>query len=191
MLVTKDRVEALLSQGKTLVVGGDEALLASLPKGAWIGGTIPYFMNEDGGKTTRELAFVDEIPAVATKIAFSIYDTESVSRIGAESPDNGYSIVILPAFGALHQKYALEAPSFPDLFLKVIAGWVAGIHLDDLGKASPKVFLGTTGEVLDAKAVAVHVTLPAELRAQIGIVNIFEQGDGDALTFPSSGFSVK
>ena len=35
-----------------------------------------------------------------------------------------------------------------------------------------------------------HVTLPPHKYADIGIVNIFSQGEGDVITFPEDGFSV-
>ncbi|HEX7604291.1 MAG TPA: hypothetical protein VF316_21885, partial [Polyangiaceae bacterium] len=73
---------------------------------------------------------------------------------------------------------------------KVVAGWIAGTHLDDVGKISPKVFAGTTGEAYEGSAVALHIELPKEYRAQLGIVNIFQKGSGDDLTFPKSGFSA-
>ncbi len=33
--------------------------------------------------------------------------------------------------------------------MKPIIGWIAGSHLDDLGKVSPKVFNGRTGNSID------------------------------------------
>lgn len=96
----------------------------------------------------------------------------------------------MPAFTRLHQQYALEAPRFPELFLKVVAGWVAGIHLDDVGKLTPKVFDGTRGEVIADRAVALHIDLPRSHQAQIGILNVFEPGEGDEIRFFESGFSA-
>ena len=42
MLATVQEVKKLLSEGKKLVIGADEKLLLSLPRGEWIAGTIPY-----------------------------------------------------------------------------------------------------------------------------------------------------
>ena len=41
-MMTKEEVKALIEAGKTLLLAGSESLLADLPKGRWIGGTIPY-----------------------------------------------------------------------------------------------------------------------------------------------------
>jgi hypothetical protein len=190
MLATTDEVKALLSQGKTLLLAGEEKLLRALPRGRWIGGTIPYFMDADGGRTTRELVSVQEVSPLATSSEVAVYDTSTISRVGVESPDSGYTILIIPAFSELHQRYALKAPTYDQLFLKVVAGWIAGTHLDDVGKVSPKVFAGTTGEAYDTRAVALHIELPRAYRAQVNIANIFEKGTGDDLQFPASGFSA-
>ncbi len=190
MLVTKTQVEELLSQGKTLVLAGEESLLRSLPKGRWIGGTIPYFMGQDGGRTSREHVYVEEVSPLSTGARVQVYDAASIKNVGKDSPDHGYTLLIIPAFSKLHEQYALEATTYDQLFFKVIGGWIAGIHLDDLGKAAPLVFSGETGEVLAEGAIALHVTLPATHRAQLGIVNIFEQGDGAAIQFPKDGFGA-
>jgi hypothetical protein len=190
MLSTKKEVTELIEQGKTLILAGEEEVLRSLPRGKWIGGTIPYFMTAEGGRTSRELIFVEELPEQSKESRTVVYDLGTIPRIGLDCPDNGYTVLIVPAFSVLHEQYALHAPSYDQLFMKVIAGWVAGVHLDDLGKRSPKVFDGATGEVSDSKGVALHVNLPGEYRAQVSVVNIFEQGTGPEIRFPSSGFEA-
>lgn len=190
MFATIDQVKALLAEGKSLVLAGEEDLLRQMPRGNWIGGTIPYFMTEEGGKTSRQGIFVEEVPSFARPRAPVVYDGQSIARIGRDAPENGYTILILPAFTAIHQQYALEAPGYPDLFLKTVAGWISGIHLDDLGKKTPKVFNGLSGEVLADRGVALHIELPESQRAEIGIINIFEPGDGDEIRFTASGFEA-
>jgi len=190
MFASIEKVKELIDGKKPVIVAGDEALLRSLPAGNWIGGTIPYFMTPDGGQISRTRAFVTEVPAFARDVRVVTYDEQTISRIGRDSPENGYTILILPAFSGLHRLFALEAPCFENLFLKVVAGWIAGTHLDDVGKISPKVFAGPTGEMLDAKGVAMHIELPRECQAKIGIVNTFEQGNGEAIQFPATGFEA-
>jgi len=190
MIATIDEVKALLARGKTLVLAGDEGLLRAVPRGSWIGGTIPYFMTREGGVTSREVIYVEEIPTFARARSPVSYDERRIARIGVDAPDNGYTILILPAFSAIHQRYAVQAPTFKDLFLKTVAGWVSGVHLDDLGRKTPKVFNGLTGDVLADRGVALHVELPKAYRAQVGIVNIFEPGEGDEIRFPATAFDV-
>ncbi len=190
MLADLETVRTLIRQQRNLVLAGEEALLRALPEGNWIGGTIPYFMNVDGGKASRQQVFVLEVPDYATGARVALYDEQTIPTIGIDSPENGYTILILPAFTQIHRLFALEAPGFDQQFFKVIAGWIAGTHLDEIGKASPKVFAGTRREGLESKGVAMHVELPAAYEARLGIVNIFEQGDGEAIQFPESGFQA-
>ena len=55
---------ALIRGGGHFSVAGDEALLRQLPRGHWIGGTIPYFMGQDGGVTTRDQLYVAQVPVI-------------------------------------------------------------------------------------------------------------------------------
>ena len=55
-------VKAKIAHGGKLLLAGDESLLRSLPAGNWIGGSIPYFMTEEGGLTTRHKIYVTELP---------------------------------------------------------------------------------------------------------------------------------
>ena len=54
---TIERIEA----GEFLIIAADEELLTQLPSGNWIGGTIPYFMGEEGGLVSKEHIFVNTI----------------------------------------------------------------------------------------------------------------------------------
>ena len=57
--------QAELAKGpeKLYAVSGDERLLSRLPRGNWVGGTIPYLMtDEQGGVTTRDLLLVHQLP---------------------------------------------------------------------------------------------------------------------------------
>jgi hypothetical protein len=71
-----------------------------------------------------------------------------------------------------------------------LVGWVAGTDLHDLGKVSPKVVDGNSGEVSDSKAAVMHIDLPADRYAQANIINLFRQGNGDTIRFPFAGFEV-
>ena len=191
-MLTVDQAKAAIEAGKVLWLAGDENLLKQLPKGRWIGGSIPYFMSADGGKTTRDMIYASELdPTVARRIQVKFYNTATISNIAKDSPDDGFTILLIPAFSDLHLAYAQNAPEYEDMFIKPIAGWVTGIHLDDLGSVKPCVFNGGTCESSPDKAVAMHVTLAPGKVANIGIVNIAQQGDGDVFEFPDTGFSAK
>lgn len=181
---------ARIRQGKYLSIAGDESALAQLPRGHWIGGTIPYFMSAAGGCTSREQVFVTEIPVYGEKPRLRLCDLDALPMICHNAPDNGFTLLILPAFSQVHERFAHDAPNYEDMYMKPLVGWIAGIHLDDLGKRTPKVFLGESGEMSDRLAAVIDVPLPPEKMARIDIVNLFRQGDGDAITFTEAGFSV-
>lgn len=61
-------VNALIDAGKRLHVAGDEAVLAELHRGTWIGGTIPYFLTREGGVVDRNRVFVTELPESVTGV---------------------------------------------------------------------------------------------------------------------------
>jgi hypothetical protein len=191
MLTDLKTIATMLENGKSLILAGDERMLRQLPKGQWIGGTIPYFMSESGGVTTQDGIYVSELPSVATSVRIGVYDAHTLPSIASTTPDDGYTVLIIPAFSKVHEQYALEARTYEDMFLRVVAGWISGVHLNELGKASPLVFDGTTGNAYDDCGVAIHVRLPSNLQAILGIVNIFEPGSGDDIEFEASGFQAK
>ncbi|MFZ5812395.1 MAG: DUF6976 family protein [Thermodesulfobacteriota bacterium] len=181
-----------IEAGRILLLAGDEKLLAQLPKGKWVGGTIPYFISEQqGGVSTREKIFVTDITDVAQSVEVAVRDAGSLAKIYSEGPKNGFSFIIIPALSNAHLSFALNAPSYEDFGVRPLIGWISGVHLDDLGKVSPKVFNGMTRQAHEQEAVVLQATLPSNTVAEVGIVNLFEQGSGDVLTFPSDGFSAK
>ncbi len=192
MSVADFQAELAKAPEQLYAVSGDERLLARLPRGNWVGGTIPYLMtDEQGGLTTRDLLLVQQLPRderAAPKI--SVYDAKTIARITEDAPANGYTFLMIPAFSDVHLAYGKDAPTFKDLFNHPIVGWVTGIHLNDLGKEKPKVFNGKTGEVFADKAIACHVSLPAGKTADVEIVNIFERSDGPDIRFETDGFAV-
>ena len=189
-LVAPSVAATMIKTGRYFSVAGDESALANLPQGNWIGGTIPYFMGQDGGETTREKVYVSPLPTFGATPEVRLYDIVSLQHICEDAPEHGYSIVILPAFSEVHAHFARNAPNYADMYLKPLVGWVAGIHLDDLGKRSAKVFDGAKGRSSEEHAIVVHVPLPPEKNADIEIVNLFTQGNGPTIRFPNGGFSA-
>lgn len=177
---------------KLYVVSGDERLLSQLPKGNWIGGTTTYLMtDEQGGLTTRDELFVQNLPSDGpSSWAISIYDENTISHITHHAPANGYTFLLIPAFSDVHLAYGQDAPHYEDIFIHPTVGWVTGVHLDDLGKNTPKVFKGKTGESYDDKAIACHVHLPEGNAAEVNIVNIFKQSEGPDIRFEADGFTA-
>ncbi|MFN3885940.1 MAG: DUF6976 family protein [Aquabacterium sp.] len=190
-LVDHDMAVTLIESGAWLTIAGDEMALSRLPRGRWIGGTIPYFMGQEGGQTSRTELFVTVLDQFAGhEPHVALHDVDSLSRICVEAPDNGFSLLILPAFSAVHSAYAQHAPAYEDMYLKPVVGWVAGVHLDDMGQRRAKVVDGTTGRLYEDRAVVLHVPLPDSLVADVRIVNLFQQGAGPTIRFDQDGFDV-
>lgn len=189
-ILTSAEVGQRISQGQTLLLAGDEKLLAQLPKGKWIGGTIPYFITpKEGGMVSKDKIFVTDISAMAAKSEIQSYDQNQLGQVYCDGGDSGFSFIIIPALSGVHSSFAINAPNYKDFGARPLIGWISGVHLDDLGKIVPKVFNGQTGEVVEQAAIVMHVTLPPGKTIDVGIVNIFEQSTGDTLTFPADGFS--
>jgi len=183
-------VKSKITRGQKLLIAGDESLLKSLPAGNWIGGSIPYFMTEDGGLSTRHKIYVTELPETVTEISIKVYDAINLAGIYADAPQNGFSVIIMPASSKTHLEFALHAPQYNDFGHSPLIGWIAGVHLDDLTNVTPKIFNGQTQAMLEDAAVVVHVSLPKFQVAEINYINLFDQGTGDTITFPQDGFSA-
>lgn len=180
---------AAIVAGKCLSIAGDEQLLSKLPAGQWIGGTIPYFMGQDGGKTTKDELFMTEMPSFGKVVSIRFYSQADLHKICLEAPENGYTLMVLPAFSDIHVYYAKEGPQFEDMFMKPLVGWVSGFHLGDTG-ASAKVMNGLTLQMDSKRAIVMHVALSEEKIARVELVNLFSQGDGPVIRVPKAGFTA-
>jgi hypothetical protein len=181
---------AMIEAGKRLLLAGDEAMLASLPSGAWIGGTIPYFMTEEGGLSTTEKIFVTVLPEVVTGHLVRVYEHDNLALLANDHPGHGFSILLLPAFSEIHASFAENVTNYSGIFDRPLVGWISGVALSDIGKVMPKVFDGTTGLCSATQAVVLHVELPEDHLAMVDIVNPFPQGSGPAISFARTGFST-
>jgi hypothetical protein len=189
-VVTVEEAASLIENNKRLFVAGDESLLAALPRGQWIGGTSPYFMSEEGGLCTNDKVGVAPLPEFITNIETRFYSASDLEKIPAGYKRNGFTRLIIPSGTAIHQKFARSCSRIPGIHGQPLIGWIAGVNLDDLGKIKPKVFDGNTGQSSTEEAVAMHIELPASIRAKANILNIFQQGTGEAILFPDDGFTV-
>ncbi|MDR2560209.1 MAG: hypothetical protein LBC63_00340 [Holophagales bacterium] len=190
MLMSIQDASKLIEGGRRLAIAGDEALLSKLPKGNWIGGTTSYFMTDGGGVVTREQIFVQDLTDSSTGGSIKQYPASDLPNIAKDAPEHGFSIIVIPAFSEAHFAYAQNAPNYEGIFMKPIVGWISGVHLDDFGKAAPKVFNGATGAFSDKDAIVFHFTTAEGKTATVHILSLFEPGDGDTITFEEEGFTV-
>lgn len=185
-------VARMIESGAVLLLAGEEALLRQLPRGDWIGGTIPYFMTaEHGGVHDGERIFVARLPQSASVAHQAIYDADALPGFPGDGAANGFSVVLLPPQSPVHSLFALEGTNWPGLFDRPVVGWVTGVALDRVGRDRAKVFDGRSGTVSETDAAVMHVALAASSYAKVDIVNLFDQGDGPALVFDETGFSAE
>jgi hypothetical protein len=183
-------VARLIQAGKTLALAGDEAVLRQLPRGNWIGGSTPYFIGDAGGLCSRESIHVTLFDKEGELARIARYNPRDIDRVYVDGAAAGYSLIIIPAQSPTHLRFALGAPSFERFARRPLLGWIAGFHLDDLGKTKAWVFDGRTGEALADGAVVLHLSLPPGKTAELAILNIFEMGDGPGIEFDKDGFDA-
>ena len=173
-LYSVDEVGAMIAAGDALLLAGEEQLLAALPQGRWIGGTIPYFMtHEAGGTFDRDRIFVQRLPDMAAVHAQHLLPADALSTLADGGPDNGFTVILLPSQSPAHQAFALRSGEWPGVFRRPLVGWVTGAALDRLDTDSPKVIDGATGQISGTDAVVMHVALPDSHYADVDIVNLF------------------
>jgi len=189
-LIPLETASRLIKQGLPLSIAGPEATMDQLPTGNWIGGTTPYFMLESGGVVVPAgKVFVSDLSEIGT-VRITSYSADELANIAANAPENGFSLTIIPAGGQVHKRFSEGAAAYKDAFLKPTVGWIAGMHLADLGKAVAKVYDGRSGHKYEDRAVVAYVSLPEGKLACLEIVNPFEPGTGDVLRFQQTSFDV-
>ena len=191
-ILSIDQARMKIAEGRKLLLAGDENVLRKLPKGDWIGGTIPYFItHEQGGMASRTAIFATDLSDVVTNMEIVRYDHVSLPKVFSDGAAHSFSFIVIPARSIAHLAFALNARKYKDFAQRPLVGWISGVHLDDLGEITPKVFNGATGASFNEGALVLHADLILGKTANVGIVNLFEPGDGDTLTFPADGFSAR
>lgn len=179
----------LIKQDKALMIAGDESLLEQLPKGNWIAGTTAYFIGDEGGAISKSQLFVISKSDNIEEVKVEDFDNSTIKDFPASGYDNGISLIIIPAFSDIHQNYAENVMEFEGIFDRPVAGWVSGVHLDEIAEKSPKIMNGTTGQLMADRAIIAHLKLKGDITPTMDIVNLFKQNDGDVITFGKTGFA--
>lgn len=187
--LTPAEAAARIRAGHVMAIAGSPELLASLPHGTWIGGSTVYFVTRDGGRMDRDHLFCTALPEGSSARVRHL-PTEALPSLAEGHVPGGVSLIVLPAFSTAHAAFAEHCAEYPGLFDQPLAGWVSGVAVEEIGQAAPEVIDGSTGARHTDGAVLLHVALPEGSRATLDIINMFEPGDGPAITFPESGFSA-
>lgn len=190
-LMTRQEVISRLEEGKPLLIAADHDLLKSLPKGNWIGGSIPYFMTEDGGRKVLDLFQVTTLPPEIIEVSIRTYGPNELAQVPRDYKSNGLSFIIIPAFSEAHNTFANECTSWNGVFDRPLVGWVSGNDVESGPAQSPIVVNGTTLEFSSTDAVVLHANLMPNIFARANIINLFERGTGDSISFDDNGFEIQ
>lgn len=188
-LASPAEVSTLVEAGHKLLLAGDETLLSQIPPGSWIGGTTANFITAEGGVTDQNRIMVTDITEDAASVRIKVYDEEDLLRLGADYPDNGFSVIIVPGLSAIHAAFARGVQSYDGVFNSPLVGWISGVYLPEVGLRTPKAFAGD-GQARENQAVVMHVSLPSGKSAHLDIINLFKPGSGAAIEFETEGFEV-
>lgn len=183
-------VQSAIAAGESLFLAGSREALSQLQRGKWVGGTICYFMAEEGGLLSEDRIFVTRVPEFAEGAVAADYGPENLASLYSDAPANGFTFVVMPAATEVLKTFAEHAPNYDGFLMRPVVGWVAGVRVDRIGKESPAVINGQTGTIFEDRCVALHVSLPPNKMADLDIVNIFESNGGDVIRFQKEGFGV-
>lgn len=186
---TKNEVIKFISEGKIMVLSGSEKMLEQLPKGNWIGGTTPYFMDKNGGVFTEDRIFVDDLTEIATDFKIVKCTKDTIKNIGINSFKNGFTILIIPADSDTHFEFGINALNYDKIFINPVVGYISGINLNNLGQETPKVFNGQLKEKISNDGIALHIKLPDNKVARAEILNLDTiDRNSPEIKFPKTSF---
>ncbi len=191
-LYTIQEVTDLINNNHNLILTADEKTLDQLPKGNWIGGTIPYFMDKEGGTKSKNKIFVDDFTDVATNSKITTYNKDNIKNIATDGFENGFTMLIIPAGSETHVNFSLDSFHFNDIFKNPIVGYISGFDLDEIATAKAYAYTGNNNLKTNDLATAFHFELPVTKIASVDIINIFTENEKTPkITFPKKGFVQK
>jgi hypothetical protein len=189
-LYTKEQVVEFIRQGRIMHLCGNEQLLKDLPKGNWVAGTSPYFMDEVG-KVCDSKIYVDDFSFIAEECEVITLDETNIAEIAKRNKyDNGFIFIILPIDSKVYFTFANSSLEYESIYDNPVVGYVSSVHVEDYGKLQPKVAAGCSGGTLyDNKAAVMYVKVSDRLRVRTEIINLDTIDDTTpSLKFPKSGF---
>lgn len=183
----------LIRGGRVLVISGEEELLEKLPKGNWIGGTMPYFyLKNERGRMEKSKVFVSDFTESINDFKILSVDEASLSSFSLSSFDNGFSFLILPSLQSIHQSFAINAHYYPDIKKNPLIGVIAGTDLKEFknGRLS-MTFNGDTKQSSSSDGVVLHCSLLPSKIAKVGVINLYERSDEFCIEVFDNTFVVR
>ncbi|MCQ2251815.1 MAG: hypothetical protein MJZ61_00040 [Bacteroidales bacterium] len=187
-LYTKSEVIDFINAGRVMLLSGSEKALEGLPKGNWIAGTTPYFM-DTVGKVSEDKIFVDDFTLIAKDSKLEIFDKNNIKDIAKKGFANGFIVTTMPIDSEVLAEFANHSLEYDDIYNNPLVGFVSCCLFDDFGKVKTYSGTGIDGKLYNDKAVALYVELPEYLAARCEIMN-FDTIDENTskVVFPKTSF---
>lgn len=189
MIASLEEVKELLKKPYPLIIAARRETLEKLPAGNWIGGTVPFLIQDQGETPSEDHLDVTVIPLSVKNARLKAYNLNNIHLLKHDGFTGGFSLVIIPAESDIHHSYAMNSRDYPVKKDSCLAGWIAGYPLSE-SEEGWAVF-GPRKSFLKDRAVAIHCELKPEFKGRLKTVNVFQPGKGAILEFPESGFKVK
>lgn len=183
----------LIRGGRVLVISGEEELLEKLPKGNWIGGTIPYFyLKNERGRMEKSKVFVSDFTESINDFKILTIDEAALSSIALSGFTNGFSFVIFPSHQRTHYLFALNAQNYHDIKRNPLIGIIAGTDLKEFrsGRLS-MTFNGATKQSSSSDGVVLHCSLLPSKFAKVGVINLYERSDEFCIEVFDNTFTIR
>ncbi|MCR5455804.1 MAG: hypothetical protein K6F33_12525, partial [Bacteroidales bacterium] len=190
-LYKKQEVVELIKAGHVMLLSGSDKALTGLPKGKWIAGTTPYFM--DGvGKIDEENIFVDDFTTIAKDAKVEVLDTASIHEIATKGYGNGFIVMTIPIDTEIYFEFSNKSLEYEGIYNNPLVGFVACCNFNDYGNfGSLKTFVGAGnyGQLFRNKAAALYVELPDNMTARAEIINLDTIDESTPkVVFPKTSF---
>ena len=188
MIISLENLKTHLNNPTPLMIAGKEETLKKIPRGNWIGGTIPYLIPGKGHEIEGDFVDMTLLPKEIKRVKIKRYTLANIHEINLDAYERGFTYFIIPAESKIHHSFAMNSRDFHLAEKRPIMGWVSGYSLEN--ETESKVIYGPTGQSYSDRAVALHCMLPDNKKVKFNVINLFEPGHDDILEFPNSGFSI-
>ncbi|MBO7440653.1 MAG: hypothetical protein J6T96_03145 [Bacteroidales bacterium] len=189
-LYTKEQVVEFIKEGRIMHLCGNEETLKDLPKGNWVAGMTPYFMDEVG-KICGNKIYVDDFSFIGEECEMATFDENNIAEIAKRNKySNGFIFVVLPIDSQVYFTFANHSLEYENIYDNPVVGYVSSVLLEEYGKKQPKVAIGSEGVLHADKAAVMYVKVPDRLRVRAEIMNFDSIDDTTpSLKFPKTGFT--
>ena len=187
-LYTRQEVVNFINSGRVMLLTGSQKALKGLPKGNWVGGSSPYFVDSVGIEDHDKI-FVDDFTMVAQNCKTASFNENNIQNIAKDGFKNGFVVVVMPIDSKVHITFATSALGYDKMFDNPVVGYVSATTPDENGNNTSISVSGSDGIITDKLASVLYVELPDYLAARAEIEN-FDTIDEKSpkIIFPHDGF---